>query len=137
MAYFSKRSLSIDQNILKNIQALRMESKKKACKSDSEYIEVQNCSTKTPTKQLNVLLLRVLFIKEVKSLSVTFKENREAGWFETFTDLKFHMILNNFFIWFDQKQAKFINFGDPFTMNLNFIDRKVGGSNLVGIVKTS
>ncbi len=33
--------------------------------------------------------------------------------------------------------AKFIIFGDPFTMNLNLIDRKVGGSNLVGVMKSS
>jgi hypothetical protein len=33
--------------------------------------------------------------------------------------------------------AKFIIFGDPFTMNLNFIDRKVGGSNLAGVMKIS
>jgi hypothetical protein len=33
--------------------------------------------------------------------------------------------------------AKFIIFGDPFTMDLNLIDRKVGGSNLVGVMKIS
>jgi hypothetical protein len=52
-------------------QALRMEVKKLTCKTDSEYIEVVNCSLQTPTKQLNVLYVHVIFIKEVKSLSAS------------------------------------------------------------------
>jgi hypothetical protein len=90
VAYFGKRLLSIDQNIIKEFQALRMETKKMACKSDTEFIEVQNCSTKTPTKQLNVLLLRVVFIKEVKSLSVSLKGTVKMGELGHLLDLKFH-----------------------------------------------
>jgi hypothetical protein len=62
-----------------NFQALRMEVKKMTCRSDTEFIEVKICSAKTPTKQLNILYLSVFYIKEVKSLSVVFKGNCEAG----------------------------------------------------------
>ncbi len=56
-----------------------MEIKKLTCKSDTEYIEVNICSAKTPTKQLNVLYLSAFYIKEVKSLSVILNATVKLG----------------------------------------------------------
>jgi hypothetical protein len=53
-----------------SVQAINLEVKKLACKPDTEIIEVINCSLQSPTKQSSILHLRVLFIKEVKDLTV-------------------------------------------------------------------
>jgi hypothetical protein len=53
-----------------SIEAINLEVKKLACKPDTEIIEVINCSLQSPTKQSSILHLRVLFINEVKDLTV-------------------------------------------------------------------
>jgi hypothetical protein len=71
VAYFGT---ILDQNYPRQkFQAVKMEVKKMECKIDTDFIEVINCSVKTPKRDLNILHLRVFFIKEVKSLSVIFK----------------------------------------------------------------
>jgi hypothetical protein len=67
-----------------------MEIKKMDCKSDTEFIEVQNCSLQTPTKQLNILHFRVVFIKEVKSLTVSWEDTVKQGNSGQLLNLEFH-----------------------------------------------
>ncbi len=88
-----------------NFQAVSLEIKKMACKSETAFIEVQNCSLQTPTKKMNILHLRVVFIKEVKSLTVIIKDTVKLGNLGQFAGfriplkirlfwIKFHVILN-------------------------------------------
>jgi hypothetical protein len=53
-----------------NFQAMDLEVKKGECKSDTEFIEVKNCSMEAFTKHLTIVHIQVVFVKVVKDLTV-------------------------------------------------------------------